>query len=600
MTLLHRLGTRLGTGGKASSAAITAPNWPLAERLWREHIREHRAKLLLALVAVAFVAASTSLYPVLINWAFQALDQRSSWAISTLPWLVLVASAVRGASTYSQVALTQQAVTQVEADMQARLYRHLVDADLTTITEHSPAAWTQRFTTDLVFVRNALTRLANILIREGITIIALFATMIYLDWVLSLVVFVILPFALVPISQIGKRLRRVSRRTQERTGDMASLTVETFGAARVVKTYRLEAYLGARADESFGLLKKLRYKSMVQKARIEPLMECLGGIAVALVLTFVGWRIMSGQSSVGEFSGFLGALLIASQPLRALGNLSTIVQEGMAALQRYYAVIDEPVTVRDRPAATPAHFGADAVRLERVSFSYGDSAPALFDVSFEAAAGETTAIVGRSGAGKSTVFNLIPRLYDPSAGRVVIGGEDIAGLTLASLRDRIAIVSQDVVVFNDTVGANIALGRPGAPASAIEEAARLAGAHDFIMRDPLGYDAPAGERGANFSGGERQRIALARAFLKNAPILLLDEATSALDAESEQIVRDALARLTEGRTTLVIAHRLATVRAAEKIVVMDAGRVAEVGTHDALVAAGGLYAKFHKLQLAAD
>ncbi|WP_083660015.1 ABC transporter transmembrane domain-containing protein [Acuticoccus yangtzensis] len=584
----------------AAKPTLRAANWAMARRLWTDHVREHRTKIALSLIAVAFIAVSTSLYPVLINWAFTSLGEKSGWAISTLPWLVLVVTAVRGASTYIQIVLTQQAVTKVEADMQSRLYRHLVAADLTAVNAETPAAWTQRFTTDLLYVRNALTRLVNILVREGLTIVALFVTMIWLDWQLSLIAFTVLPLALIPISMIGKRLRKVSKRTQEQTGDMASLTVETFGAARTVKTYKLEPYLAARADRAFESLRKLRYKSMIQKGRVDPMTEALGGVAVAAILAFVGWRIMSGQSTIGEFTGFMGALLIASQPLRALGNLSALVQEGLAALTRYYAVLDEPVTVRDRPDARPATFGADTVRFEGVDFSYSAKAPALHGVTFEARAGETTAIVGRSGAGKSTVFNLIPRLYDPSAGRITIGGEDIAGLTLSSLRERIAIVSQDVTIFNDTVGANIALGRPGASADEIAAAAKNAGAHDFIMRAPGGYDAPAGERGGNFSGGERQRIALARAFLKDAPILLLDEATSALDAESEEIVKAALQRLAAGRTTLVIAHRLATVRAAEQIIVLDAGRVAETGTHDALVASGGLYAKFHRLQLASD
>ena len=579
-------------------APSTEPNSKaLALRLWREHVSHHKMTLVATLVAIAFVAATTSLYPLIINWAFDALAKQSGWVVTTLPWLVLLAGIGKAVSLYTQVALTQRVVTHVETDMQRQLYAHLVDADLAQITAETPAAWVQRFTTDLIYIRGALTRVIGVLVRDGLTIIALVATMIYLDWVLSVIALVILPLALIPVSIVGRILNRVARSTQEQTAEMASLASESFGAARVVKTYQLEGYLNARANRLFESLRLLRLKAALRKGIMEPATEALGAVAVAAILVTIGWRIVAGDSTVGEFTGFMGALLIASQPIRALSNLNAIVQEGLSALARYYAVIDTVPTVTDRAGAVPATFGAGTVQLDDVTFRYAPGAPAVTNLSFDAPAGCTTAIVGRSGAGKSTVFNLVARLYDPDAGRVLIGGEDLAGLTVESVRARIAVVSQDIVLFNDTVAANIALGREGATRAEIEHAAELAGAAAFIRRHPDGFDALVGERGANFSGGERQRIALARAFLKDAPVLLLDEATSALDAESEQAVREGLARLSTGRTTLVIAHRLATVRRADRIIVMDAGTVAEVGTHEELVAQGGLYARFHALQL---
>lgn len=574
--------------------------WPLFRRLWDDHLHEHKTAMVFTIVAIIGVAVSTSTYPLLINWAFDAFADKSRWAITTLPWLIFIFSAARGASTYAQVYFTQRIVTRVEADIQRRLYAHLIDADLAQIDTESPAAWTQRFTTDLNYIRLALTRVNNVLLRDGLTILFLFGAMIYLDWVLSLIAGVILPLALIPIGRIGKRLRRVSQTTQEETGGMASLTAETFGAARVVKTYGLEGYLVGRANAAFERLRALQLRAALQRGRMDPVLETLGGAAVMVILFVIGWRILTDRSTIGEFTGFFGALLIAAQPMRGLGNLNAVVQEGLAALRRTYAVLDEAPHVSDHPGARAARFGADAIRFEDVTFAYGGAAPSLHAVSFEAPAGATTAIVGRSGAGKSTVFNLIPRLYDPSGGRILIGAENVADLTLASLRERIAVVSQEVILFDDTVAANIALGRQGASLSEIEAAAKAAGAYDFIARLPAGFDAPVGVRGGNFSGGERQRIALARAFLKDAPILLLDEATSALDAEAEAAIRTALASLSVGRTTLVIAHRLSTVRAAERIVVMDAGRVAEVGTHAELVARGGVYAHLHRIQLSGD
>ncbi|WP_205820828.1 ABC transporter ATP-binding protein [Methylobacterium nonmethylotrophicum] len=573
---------------------------PLLTRLWRDWLRPHAGTLALVLVLIAVVGAATGFYPTLIKAAFDAFDAKDANALAYGPVLVIAVTAVRGFALLAQTVLTNRVVTRVEADMQAALYGHLIEQDLAQLGRESPASLTQRFTTDFAFIKEALTRISTVLLRDVAMLVALVCAMIWMDPWLTVVAGVTVPFIAGPIARIGKKLRRVSTSTQEQVGATASLISESLAGARVAKTYGLEGYLKGRTRDALDEVRRLKMKAANARGRLDPLLEVGGGLAVAGVLAFIGHRILSGEKTVGDFTGYVAALLLAAQPARALGNLNAILQESLAALSRTFALMDEAPRIREKPGAPALQVSGGEVRFEGVRFRYSDDAPALEGIDLTVPAGRTTALVGRSGSGKSTLLSLVPRLYDVTEGRVTIDGQDVRDVTLASLRRAVAVVSQEVVLFDDTIAQNIAFGREGASRAEIEAAARAAAAHDFITARPEGYDFRVGPAGNRLSGGERQRIALARAFLRDAPILLLDEATSALDAESEQLVQAALTRLMRGRTTLVIAHRLSTVRDADVIVAMEAGRVAETGSHAALIARGGTYARLHRLQLADD
>ena len=573
---------------------------PIARRVWREWVRPHRRTLWAILALIVAGAAATSLYPLLIREAFNAFDRRDLDMIYWAPVVVIVVTSAKGFALYGQHILTNKVVCRVEADMQSNLYAHLIDLDLAQVQKESPASLTQRFTTDFTFVKDAMTRLVTVLLRETVTVFALICAMLYIDWVMTLVAILIAPFVIPPIERIGRKLRRVSTATQEQIGSMAGMVSESLGGARVAKTYAMETYLKGRARSAFDEVRDLKLQAARARARLDPLLEIGAGIAVAAVLLLIGWRIGRGETTIGDFTGFVTALLLASQPVRAMGNLNAVVQEAVAALIRYYAIIDRRPEIVEKPDAGELAVTAGELRFEDVHFRYRDDAPALEGIDLTAQGGTTTALVGRSGSGKSTLLSLIPRLYDPTRGRVLIDGRDVRDVSFASLRRAVSVVSQEVMLFDDSVRANIAFGRPGAGDGEIVAAATAAAAHDFIMALPEGYDTRVGPAGGRLSGGERQRLALARAFLKDAPILLLDEATSALDAESEKLVQDALARLMKGRTTLVIAHRLSTVRDADQIVVMEAGKIVETGRHVDLVVRAGVYARLHRLQLAGE
>jgi subfamily B ATP-binding cassette protein MsbA len=534
-------------------------------------------------------------YAAILKFTIDSIQAADLRAITLVPLAVIAATVVRAVAIYVQAVLSQGLALKVLRDLQNAMFAKLTGADFARLTREAGGNLVSRFTNDITVIGEGLVRGGQVAVRDTLTLIGAVASMFWYDWLLTLLVLGVFAVAARPLQAIAKRARHTTEAAQAQIGALTALLTESLGAARTVKTYALEAREIERADAAFEERRALAMKLARNRARSEPLLEALGGLALAGVLYIAGVRIAAGAMTLGDLVAIIGAIGVATPAARAIGNFNTVLNEGLAALARIFGLLDEPAAIVDRPGAKPLALGRGRIEFDNVAFSYSD-APALAGVSFSVEPGETVALVGPSGAGKTTIFNLLPRLYDVSAGAVRIDGQDVREVTLASLRASISLVAQEAALFNDTVAANIALGRPGASHADIELAARAAAAHDFILALPEGYAANVGEHGGKLSGGERQRIALARAFLRDAPILLLDEATSALDAASEAQVQEALKRLASGRTVLVIAHRLATVRDADRILALDGGRIVEVGRHDELVARGGLYARLSRLQ----
>ncbi|WP_300578098.1 ABC transporter transmembrane domain-containing protein [Phenylobacterium sp.] len=582
---------------EAPKTPVQTPARVLIGRIAQVYLKPRWKGFALALVAAIVVAfSSAKLVQILEPAINDLLVVQKPGAIWAIPLAIAGYAILRGAAQVTQASLVNRIGNGVVGDVQVQLFGKLVRADLARLRGQHSGAYVSSVLYDAGLIREAATSGLVNYTQHFLTVIGAVLVMVSNDAILTLAILLAAPLATGIMRRFSKKTTKAARGAMAETSALSTAIMESLDGVRVVKIENREAFEEARVAEVVARRQAHLVKGANARAAAAPATETLMTLIVAAVMAYAGWRAATGAMNVGAFVAFIGALGMASQSLRQLANLQTVFAEGLAGARRLFEALDVEPEISERPDARTTPRSEGTIAFEGVSFAYGEGAPALTGVSLSACRGETIALVGPSGGGKSTILNLIPRFYDVTAGKVTIDGTDVRDLTLASLREQIALVTQEPFLFDDTIRANIAYARPDATEAEIEAAARAAAAHDFITELPAGYATLVGEAGARLSGGQRQRIAIARAFLKDAPVLLLDEATSALDTESEAQVQAALTRLMAGRTTMLIAHRLSTVRGADRIYVIDRGQVVETGDHASLVKAEGLYARLAKSQ----
>ena len=578
---------------------LDASSVSLLKRIWRDYTRRYIGKVFLSLFFMMMTAVSTALLAKLIQPMMDdVFEHRDLMKLYNIAFLVFITFVAKGIGAYGEAVTMNFIGQRIISDIQDQLMKRLVSLDLIFFQSTSSGELIARCTNDVTLMRATVSGTLTSLGKDIVMVACLLAVLFYQDILLASLAFIVFPVAILPLVKIGKRMRKVTINSQEETAEYTTLLGQTFQGARVVKAYAMEEYEYQRTHNVIERLFVLLHRSGRTKALSRPLMETLGGCAIVGIIIYGGWQVIEGDRTAGTFFSFNAALLLAYEPMKRLANLNANLQEGLASAQRVFHILDQRPTIVDCENAisiTHAEASKD-LTFDKTSFEYDSGFPILRDISFKVKAGTTVALVGPSGSGKSTLLNLIPRFYEATSGSVKVNGTDVRDITLKSLRQRISLVSQEIMLFDDTVRANIAYGRQEASEQDIINAAKGAAAHDFIMKLPNGYDTVVGENGTRLSGGQRQRIAIARAMVKNAPILLLDEATSALDTESEKKVQHALENLMKGKTVIVIAHRLSTIQNADKIHVLEEGQIVESGTHETLLKKGTVYAKLHKMQ----